>query len=91
MISADDPEFLVVEAIAEEPKQAIKKEAEKKQPENTDTAWTNEEITLLTKALVKFPVGTRDRYKHVSEFIGTRSMKEVIKQTNIGKSETAQG
>jgi len=83
----------------QEPKE-IKKEEEKKkeienkvkveEQENKNNEWTNDEITLLTKGLAKYPVGTRDRYNLVSELIGTRTVKEVIAQTKIGKQETAQ-
>merc|ERR1711943_130293 len=44
----------------------------------------------LTKALTKYPVGTRNRYQLVSDFLGgKRTVKEIIAQSNIGKSETA--
>jgi len=33
---------------------------------------------LLTKAIVRFPPGTTDRWKTVADFIGTKTSKEVI-------------
>merc|ERR1712107_419644 len=66
-------------------------EPDKEEPtqESNSKAWTPEEITALTKALAKFPVGTRDRYKKVAEIVNTRTVKEIIAQTNLAKSETA--
>merc|ERR1712137_855137 len=61
-----------------------------KEPEKKDNAWTTEEITLLTKGLTKYPAGTRNRYQLVAELVGTRTVKEIIEQTKIGASETAQ-
>lgn len=40
--------------------------------------WTNEELSLLSKAIVKFPGGTTNRWKFIAEFIGNRTQKEVI-------------
>lgn len=97
MIKEDDPEFTIVEVttveapVVVETKKEVKTENNKTEPKQDPSLWTRDEIELLTKALVKFPVGTRDRYTLVSEFVGTRTVKEVISQTNIGKSETAQG
>merc|ERR1711862_591302 len=75
----------------EEPEKESEPESESepdKEPEE-NKSWTTEEITLLTKGLTKYPVGTRRRYELVSELIGTRTVKEVIAQTKIGASETA--
>lgn len=37
-----------------------------------------DEIALLTKAVVKFPPGTRERWQTISDFIGSKSTKETI-------------
>merc|ERR1711879_488814 len=101
MIKEDDPYFDPIpvakaeevkeEAKVEEPEKENEPESESepdKEPEE-NKSWTTEEITLLTKGLTKYPVGTRRRYELVSELIGTRTVKEVIAQTKIGASETA--
>merc|ERR1712100_393173 len=88
VISADDPYFETEqssEVIVEQPKKVEDDSASQK-----SKPWTPEEITSLTKALTKYPVGTRNRYQLVSDFLGgKRTVKEIIAQTNIGKSETA--
>ena len=57
----------------------------------TKKPWSQEEKDLLTSGLVKYPIGTRDRYNLIAAFVGTRSTKEVIAQTNLAKTATAQG
>merc|ERR1712137_532785 len=103
LIDADDVYFsapiervaVVAKKPAPKPQPVVEKEKEqepdKEEPaqESASKAWTPEEITALTKALTKFPVGTRDRYEKVATLVGTRSVKEVIAQTNLAKSETA--
>ena len=98
IIPEDEPYF-EAPAQPEEPEESEpEKESEPeeesepdKEPEKKDNAWTTEEITLLTKGLTKYPVGTRNRYQLVAELVGTRTVKEIIEQTKIGASETAQG
>jgi len=97
IIPEDEPYF-EAPAQPEEPEESEpEKESEPeeesepdKEPEKKDNAWTTEEITLLTKGLTKYPVGTRNRYQLVAELVGTRTVKEIIEQTKIGASETAQ-
>jgi len=47
--------------------------------------WTDAEISLLAKAVAKFPGGTTDRWDHISTFVGTRSVKEIISKTKETK------
>merc|ERR1712032_1125654 len=68
---------------------AEKEQEEEPVQQSPSKAWTPEEITALTKALAKFPVGTRDRYERVADIVSTRTVKEIIAQTNLAKSETA--
>merc|ERR1712130_896932 len=104
LISADDVYFtspIEVVSVSKKPvpkpQPPVEKEQEqepdKEEPvqESAPKAWTPEEITALTKALAKFPVGTRDRYEKVAEIVNTRTVKEIIAQTNLAKSETAKG
>lgn len=40
-------------------------------------SWTVEELSLLAKALQKFPGGTARRWYHVATYIGTKTQDEV--------------
>ena len=40
--------------------------------------WSTEDMQNLTKACLKFPVGTVNRWKIIADFIGTKTSKEVI-------------
>jgi DnaJ family protein C protein 2 len=40
--------------------------------------WSAEELSLLHKGIVKYPGGVTNRWKVISDFIGTKSVKEVI-------------
>jgi len=39
----------------------------------TDKEWSAEDIALLTKAIAKFPPGTSQRWKVITEFCGMRN------------------
>ncbi len=32
--------------------------------------WSAEELSLLAKAIIKFPSGLSNRWKHISEYLG---------------------
>ncbi|EUD69027.1 DnaJ like subfamily C member 2 [Plasmodium inui San Antonio 1] len=55
----------------------------KKNDESSNTCgkWTAQEVSLLAKALKSYPGGTRNRWDLISNFIKTKSVKEVIKKT----------
>jgi len=55
---------------------ASKAEEEKKEEMNSKN-WSQEEINELTKAIQKFPAGTGDRWKVISQEVG-KTQKEVI-------------
>ena len=40
--------------------------------------WSKDEVGQLTKAIVKFPPGTTNRWQTIADFIGTKSVKETI-------------
>lgn len=42
--------------------------------------WTSDEMSLLAKALQKFPGGTAGRWQQIASFIGTRSPDEVVEK-----------
>lgn len=44
------------------------------------SGWTQEEMSLLSKGLGKFPGGTKGRWERLAHYIGTRSEEEVIAQ-----------
>lgn len=46
---------------------------EQKKEEFADENWTNEEVKLLTKGIVKYPPGTTQRWKVIADFIGTKT------------------
>ena len=52
-------------------KQAQKLEESKKVEETKKGDWTAEELSLLTKAIVKYPGAIPNRWKVITEFIGT--------------------
>ena len=62
----------------------LKKQMEKEKEEQKETliesGWSKEEIALLTKGIVKFPPGTKDRWATIADFVATKSQKEVIKK-----------
>lgn len=43
-----------------------------------ESSWTAQEKSLLSKALAKFPGGTRERWNKVAEFVQTRSADECL-------------
>lgn len=40
--------------------------------------WDEEEVRLLDKALVKFPVGVPRRWEQITAYLRTRTQEEVI-------------
>ena len=69
----------------EERKKAM--EEEKKAADVTDSNWSKEEIALLTKAIIKFPPGTKQRWYTITDYIGRKSQKEVIKKAQELKNK----
>ena len=52
-------------------KQVEKLEESKKVEEAKKGDWTAEELSLLTKAIIKYPGAIPNRWKVITEFIGT--------------------
>lgn len=44
--------------------------------------WTQEELSLLSKAVAKYPGGTVGRWGKISDFVGTRSPDEVLQKVS---------
>ena len=55
-------------------------EEKKNQGTGEDSNWSAEDIANLTKAIVKFPPGTGNRWKVITEDIGWKNQKMVIKK-----------
>ncbi len=56
------------------------------------SAWNTEELALLAKGITKYPVGLKNRWKLISELIGTRTVKEVIKKSKeVAESKPKEG
>ena len=57
-----------------------RKEEEKKKKE---ADWTLDELSLLSKGLVKYPVGTKNRWATIASYLGTKTSEEVRKALNF--------
>ncbi|CAD2113721.1 DNA-binding chaperone, putative [Plasmodium vinckei] len=66
------------EIIVEEKKN--KKEGDESTENNTNTKWTPQEVSLLSKALKLYPGGTKNRWTVIANSIKTKNVKEVIKK-----------
>ncbi|KAH3758076.1 dnaJ protein subfamily C member 2 [Pelomyxa schiedti] len=42
--------------------------------------WTEQEYSLLARAVARYPGGTKDRWQQVAAFVGTRSEQEIIEK-----------
>jgi len=71
-----------------------KKKEEKQKSKEEQAEWSAEELKALAKAVIKFPVGLKNRYTKIIEFMETkRTEKEIIKQIkkmNESKIDTKQ-
>lgn len=55
---------------------------------NKASDWTLDELSLLSKATVKYPPGTKNRWECISEYMGTRSPDEcVAKAKELGQNQ----
>ncbi|KAF4715912.1 hypothetical protein FOZ63_033049 [Perkinsus olseni] len=64
----------------------IQKKLKSVEEEDESPEWSEEELAKLTKALTKYPGGTRNRWSKISEFLGTRTEKEIIAKADELKS-----
>ena len=67
--------------------QAKSKEEEKKQVDN----WTIEELSALSKAIIKYPGAMLDRWKFITEHVGTKTQKQVIAKSQELAKRTSSG
>jgi len=54
--------------------------AEQEEKKSKEIAWTVEELSQLSKALVKYPVGSKNRWECIATFLGTRSLDDVTQK-----------
>lgn len=59
-------------------KEAKLAEEAQKAKEVKSKEWTQEETQNLTKAIIKFPVGTVNRWRVIADFVSSKNQKEVI-------------
>lgn len=66
---------------------AAKRQAETK-PEAPKVEWTQQEINLLTKGVIKFPPGMLERWKRIAQYIGGRfSEQECADKAKLMKTQ----
>jgi len=63
----------------------VKEEKEIKGESSSGKPWTEDELSLLAKAVSKYPGGVHERWQLIADFIGTRSVKEIIAKTKEAK------
>eukprot|EP00884_Botryococcus_braunii_P015011 jgi/Botrbrau1/23510/Bobra.106_1s0061.1 len=59
-------------------------DAKKKAAAAAARDWSDEEVRLLQKGLVKFPVGTPRRWEQVTAYVRTRTQDEVTEMAKVG-------
>lgn len=65
------------------------KQIQHEEKKSKETQWGMEEVSLLAKALVKYPVGSKARWECIATFLGTRSVEEVIqKAKDLSKNQS---
>jgi phage pi2 protein 07 len=67
-------------SVEDRQKKQREKEKEESKEIQLEAGWLKEEIALLTKGIVKFPPGTKDRWATIADFVETKTQKEVIKK-----------
>lgn len=61
-------------------KAMLDKQKEESKTHDLDSGWDKDEIALMTRAITKFPPGTKDRWLTVANFVGTKTQKDCIKK-----------
>jgi len=76
-----------INAIRKEEKEREKvKQIKKEEPLKP---WTEEELSLLTQAVARYPGGATNRWEKISDYIGTRNVKEIISKVKETKFVSA--
>lgn len=75
MQRADQQQQAKAEAVAQS---RAKKKAELKGKMQQAREWDDEEVRMLDKALVKFPVGVPRRWDQITAYVRTRTQAEII-------------
>lgn len=48
----------------------------------SQTVWSPDELSFLSKGVAKFPGGTRDRWNRLAEYIGTKTADEILRKVD---------
>lgn len=62
--------------------QEEKRQQELERKKAQEASWTVNELSLLAKAVQKFPPGTSRRWHQIADFIGTKTQEEVCTTLN---------
>lgn len=75
-------EFIKEHMMSEEErvKAKVAKQQEESKEIDLDSGWNKDEIALMTRAITKFPPGTKDRWLTVANFVGSKTQKDCIKK-----------
>ncbi|GAM28076.1 hypothetical protein SAMD00019534_112520, partial [Acytostelium subglobosum LB1] len=66
------------EAKKERERQLAESKKAKQEEVESERIWTDEELTMLAKAIQKFPAGCAQRWESIATMIPSRTLKEVI-------------
>lgn len=72
-------------AAAEKKEKEVEKQAQEA-AQKESLLWNEEEIRLLDKAVIKYPMGTRNRWEMVAKLVRTKTIDEVIRYTKYRQS-----
>ncbi|CDJ59422.1 DnaJ domain-containing protein, putative [Eimeria maxima] len=79
---------------AQEEAQRLQEEKQRQAVERKkaqQSVWTAEELSLLSKALQKFPGGTARRWHQIASFLGTKTQEEEVQQQSMQQQLKAAG
>jgi len=54
------------------------KQRQEEEKKKKEAEWTMDELSLLSKGLVKYPVGTKNRWATIASYLGTKTSDEVL-------------
>jgi DnaJ family protein C protein 2 len=54
------------------------KQRQEEEKKKKEADWTMDELSLLSKGLVKYPVGSKNRWATIASYLGSKSSEEVL-------------
>jgi len=54
------------------------KQRQEEEKKKKESEWTMDELSLLSKGLVKYPVGSKNRWATIAAYLGSKSSEEVL-------------